>query len=257
MRRYVEGRWGQVHLRDDGEGPALLMLHQSPLSGAMFDAALPFLRGFRVLRPDTPGFGMSDPPPEPQSIAAHADALAALMDALELERAHVLGHHTGAMIAARLAAAHPARVERLVLNGVPWLTAAERAHFAAFEFKPVEPRPDGGHLLDAWNQRLRASPGWTDLRAMHAHVVTMLTVGERYHWGFAMALGHDMEPDLRAVSAPTLVLSNTGDDLRDATRRAAALRPDWAWAELSEGTHDIVDEQPEAWAAAVAGFLNS
>jgi hypothetical protein len=31
-------------------------------------------------------------------------------------------------------------VERLVLNGVPWLTAAERAHFAAFEFKPVEPR---------------------------------------------------------------------------------------------------------------------
>jgi pimeloyl-ACP methyl ester carboxylesterase len=54
---------------------------------------------------------------------------------------------------------------------------------------------------------------------------------------------------------PTLLLTNTGEDLYAATRRARALRPDFAYVELEGGTHDIVDEQPAAWAAAVSEFL--
>lgn len=256
-RRYVDGRWGQVHVTEAGAGPALVLLHQSPLSGAMFAAAMPLLAaaGFRTIALDTPGYGASDPPPAPASIADHADALLPVLDALGLARVHLLGHHTGASIAAAFAARHPARVDRLVLNGIALLSEAEKAFFADFKFAPVVPRADGGHLVDAWQQRLKATPGWTHLRSMHAHVVTMLANPDRYFWAFEGVFAHDLAADLARITAPTMVLTNSGEDLFDASSRVAATRPEWLFAALEGGTHDIVDEQPEAWAAAVTAFL--
>lgn len=257
IRRYVDGAWGQVHVTEAGAGPALVLLHQSPLSGSMFLPALPLLAaaGFRVLALDTPGYGASDSPPVPPSVAAHADALLPVLDALGLARVHLLGHHTGASIAAAFAAQHGARIDRLVLNGIALLSDAERAFFATFKFAPLVPRADGGHLVDAWQQRLKATPGWTDIDAMHRHVTTMLANPDRYYWAFEAVFAHDLAADLAAITAPTLVLTNSGEDLFEASRRVAAARPDWAFAALDGGTHDIVDEQPGAWAAAVAAFL--
>ena len=178
-----------------------------------------------------------------------------LQDRLPEMRAHVLGHHTGASIAASLAARHPDRVDRLILNGVPLLSDEERAFFATFKFAPVVPRADGGHLTDAWNQRLQATPGWSDLAAMHRHVATMLANPKRYFWAFEAVFAHDLAADLAAITAPTLVLTNSGEDLFAASARASGSRPDWRFAALDGGTHDIVDEQSEAWAAAVIDFL--
>jgi pimeloyl-ACP methyl ester carboxylesterase len=258
-RAYLDAPHGQLHLRRTGEGgEPLLLLHQSPLSGAMFEAALPLLAraGFDAAALDTPGYGGSDPPPSEATIAAYADAAHMAIQALGWDRAHILGHHTGASIAASLAARYPQAVLKLVLNGVALLSDEERAFFAGFRFAPIAPRPDGGHLTDAWNQRLAATPGWSDIDAMHRYVVEMLANPARYHLGFVAAFAHDLESDLRRIAAPTLVLTNTGEDLYEASRRAAALRPDWAFAALEGGTHDIVDEQPEAWVAAVTRFLS-
>jgi len=258
-RFYLDGRWGQVHGIEAGSGPALLLLHQSPLAASMFEPALPHLAaaGLRAIALDTPGFGGSDAPPAPASIIEHAEALLPVLDALELESVHLLGHHTGAAIAAAFAARWPERLGQLILNGVPLLSTEERAHFATFRFDPLEPRADGSHLIAAWEQRLRSSPGWSDIRAMHKHVVTMLANPERYFWGFEAAFAYDIAPDLARISVPTMVLTNTGEDLYAASVRAAALRPDWALAALEGGTHDIVDEQPEEWAQMVARFCSS
>ena len=260
-KRYIDGRWGQVHLRETGvhqvAGVPLLLIHQSPVSGLMFEAAMPLLamRGFHVVAPDTAGYGNSDPAPEGTGIVDHGEALGVLLDALGWESCHLLGHHTGAAIAAAFAARHRIRVRKLVLNGVPLFSTEELEHFRSFRFAPLMPRADGSHLLDAWNQRLRASPGWSDLAAMHRYVVEMLRVNETYHLGFTAALAHDMRADLAALDVPTMVLTNTGEDLYQASRRAAQIRDDFACHELRGGTHDIVDEQPHAWTGAVADFL--
>ena len=179
---YVDGRYGQVHFRQAGDGVPLLLLHQSPLSSAMFDAALPHLAsaGLHAVAMDTPGFGNSDPPPAPVDIAAYADALAPVLDAFGWGRAALLGHHTGAAIAAGFAARHPARVDRLILNGVPLFTAEELEFFHSFTFGPIEPQADGSHLAAAWAQRLAATPGWTDLEAMHRYVIEMLRQHRTY-----------------------------------------------------------------------------
>lgn len=90
---------------------------------------------------------------------------------------------------------------------------------------------------------------------MHRHVATMLANPDRYFWGFEAAFAYDVATDQARITVPTLILTNSGEDLFAASWRAAAMRPDWAVTTLSGGTHDIVDEQPHAWAAAVAGFV--
>lgn len=260
-RNYVDGPFGQVHLRmagaSAGAGAGVLLLHQSPLSGAMFDAVLPMLAraGFAVVAADTPGFGQSDLPATDAGIAGYARAMVAVLDALGWERAHIVGHHTGASIAAALGAHHGARIDRLILNGPALISDEERAHFSAFRFDPLSIQPDGSHLLAAWNQRIAATPGWTDLGAMHRYVTEMLANPVHYGRGFSAAFAHDLAADLAAITAPTLILTNSGDDLFAASQRAAALRPDFSFLALQGGTHDIVDEQPAKWTAAVVDFL--
>jgi pimeloyl-ACP methyl ester carboxylesterase len=254
---YIDGRWGLVHVRELGAGEPLLLLHQSPLSGRMFEAAMPFLAeaGVHAVAVDTAGYGNRDPAPHSPSITEHGEAVSNVLDALGWERCHLLGHHTGAAIAAAFAARHSERLRRLILNGVPLFTPEELEFYRNFEFKPIEPQADGSHLQAAWDKRLQASPGWTDLRAMHRYTVEMLAVNETYHLGFMAALSHDMTDDLKAIDVPTLIFTNSGEDLYEASRRAAALRPDFSFTALEGGTHDIVDEQPAAWAAAVSAFL--
>lgn len=257
-RGYFDAPTGQVHYRVAGAGGRpLLLLHQSPISGSQFEAVLPRLaaRGFHALAPDMPGFGMSDPAPEPLTLSTYAGCVPAALAHMGWSRCALLGHHTGAVVGALHAVAAPGSVEALVLNGFPLFTDAERAHFSTFYLADTGPVPDGSHLLRVWESRLRSTPGWTDLALMHRYTVEALVSGATNRKAFPLIVAADLEGVLRAITVRTLLLTNTGEDLYDATRRAHAVRPDFAYAELAGGTHDIVDEQPDAWTAAVAAFL--
>jgi hypothetical protein len=53
---------------------------------------------------------------------------------------------------------------------------------------------------------------------------------------FPLVVGADLPARLRAIRCPTLLVTDTGEDLYEATRRCRALRPDFAYAELPGGT---------------------
>ena len=72
---------------------------------------------YRVFAPDLPGWGRSENPPHVPNVVELADALAAWMQAVGLERAALLGNSFGCQIIAELALRHPERVERTVLQG--------------------------------------------------------------------------------------------------------------------------------------------
>lgn len=260
-RGYLDGRFGQLHYRrcrpPDAEGRPLLLLHQSPVSSVQFAAAMPTLaaNGHDVVALDLPGFGMSDPTGPDPSLADFSSCLDDAFTGLGWPRAAVLGHHTGAALAASWTVEHPDRVERLVLNGMPLFSDEEREHFRGFKFGPVVPAADGSHLARGWANRIRATPGWTDLAAMHRLYVEGLVSGATSWRAFPVVVGADLRATLRALRVPTLLLTNTGEDLYAATRRARELRPDFEFVALEGGTHDIVDEQPVAWATAVSDFL--
>jgi pimeloyl-ACP methyl ester carboxylesterase len=236
-----------------------VLLHQSPLSSTQFERVMPALaaNGFDVVAPDMPGFGMSDAAPEGADLELFASVIPAALGVLGCTRADIVGHHTGAVLGAVFAAEQPQAVNRLVLNGFPLLSQAEREHFATFYFGPKEPKPDGSHLLVAWENRLRSTPGWTDIALMHRYTVEALHRGGTNWKAFPLVIDADLHEVLQRLRVPTLMFTNTGEDLYDSTRRAQAMRPDFfAYAELTGGSHDIVDEQPDAWVRVVTDFLS-
>lgn len=237
-----------------------MLLHQSPLSGCQFDAVMPLLaaRGYHVVAPDMPGFGMSDAAASDASLQDFASIITVARQHWPTERINLVGHHSGAVLAAIYACAEPQSVRKIVLNGFPLLGEAERQHFASFYFGPKQPKPDGTHLLDAWQTRLRSTPGWTDLQRMHRYTVEALHRGDTNWRTFPLVLSADLHAVLRALQVPTLLFTNTGEDLYAATRRAYELRTDFfSYAELSGGTHDIVDEQPEQWVDVIDRYLQN
>src|SRR5947207_12698997 len=103
---------------------------------------------------DTLGLGDSDAPEGEPSIEVWASAALALLDALGEQKFAVVGHHTGAVIAAEMAASAPTRVRALVLSACPFVDAARRAkHHGARVIDDVAPRPDGSHLAELWARR--------------------------------------------------------------------------------------------------------
>jgi pimeloyl-ACP methyl ester carboxylesterase len=254
---YVDGPFGQVHYYSAGAGPALILAHQSPVSARMFERALPYLAeaGIRAIAVDTPGYGQSDAPAQPPSIEEYAPAFEAVLDGLGLPQAHFLGHHTGAAILAHFAATHPDRVVSLILNGPPMFSEEQRARWREEPLGPPTIRRDGSHLQELWDRRVHFSPGWTDEVVMHRRLVDQLWAGPKVWYGHHAAFRYDMRPDILSLRVPVLVLTNTGDDIYEIARTVHALRPDFAYVELTGGTHDIVDEQPAAWSAEVAKFV--
>lgn len=103
---------------DEGRGSCVLFLHGLASDRSTFAGQARWLReSRRCVRVDLRGHGASPVPPGPWRIADFADDLAALLDRLAIDRAHVVGHSAGGVFATALALAHPARVAGLFLVG--------------------------------------------------------------------------------------------------------------------------------------------
>jgi len=103
-----------------GNGPALLLIHSFLVSHLEFDDVIDTLaQRFHVIAPDLPGFGESEKPSPARyayGIETFAEAVADLIAAFGVGRAHLVGHAMGAAVAITLAANHPELVQRLVLE---------------------------------------------------------------------------------------------------------------------------------------------
>ena len=116
----VEFAGGKLQYHEVGEGPCLLFLHGSGpgVTGlANFEGNLPaFADSFRCLVIDFPGYGASDPV-EGDPIAGCVASAVGLLDALGVERAHVIGNSLGGIVGSQIAAQHGERVDRFVTIG--------------------------------------------------------------------------------------------------------------------------------------------
>lgn len=119
---YVEVAGGRIHYLDQGEGAPVLLIHGAFGSGSTFlqnPFAASLARGHRLIAPDSLAHGGSSWPTEPEHYGARARAahLAAVLDALEIERAHVIGYSMGGWMASALATFHPERIASLAIGG--------------------------------------------------------------------------------------------------------------------------------------------
>lgn len=106
----------RVAYRTGGSGPLLVLIHGITSNSATWDRVLPKLaQRYTVLAPDLLGHGRSDKLRGDYSVAAHANTVRDLLDALGHGSATLVGHSLGGGVALQLAYQYPERVERLVL----------------------------------------------------------------------------------------------------------------------------------------------
>lgn len=109
---------GAMHIVDQGgpEAPALLLIHGAAASLACWDPVLPALQGaFRVIRVDLLGHGRSTSPTSGYDIVTQARRVRAALDSLGVQRVTVIGHSTGATVAAALAEQRPDAISAIAI----------------------------------------------------------------------------------------------------------------------------------------------
>jgi pimeloyl-ACP methyl ester carboxylesterase len=260
-KSYADGPFGQIHYAVCGEGIPLVLLHQSPTDMVQFSRVMPLLAaaGVRAIAIDLPGFGGSDVPDHPPAIAEYAPIVPAVLDALGIARASLLGHHTGAIIATEAALQFPARTDKVILHGPLPMTDEERAMWRQILAREKEwnLRWDGSHITEQWGFRFGAQPAWTDIEAFHANFVHGLLAGRTLWYAHDAVMTYRHEEAMDRLRAPCLILANTGDAIYSFSQRAKERYPQFAYAELQGGTIDAIDELPQAWTDAVVAFLNA
>jgi pimeloyl-ACP methyl ester carboxylesterase len=121
MRR-IAGDGVELAVLDEGEGEAVLLLHGFPDSARVWRHQIPRLRdaGYRVIAPDLRGFGESDKPSEMRDyrVGHSVSDLTHILDALEVETTHVVGHDWGAGVAWAFAIMAPHRLDKLAVLSV-------------------------------------------------------------------------------------------------------------------------------------------
>ncbi|MCC5867444.1 MAG: alpha/beta hydrolase [Gammaproteobacteria bacterium] len=265
----VKGR--QVHYRRAGSGPPLVVLHQSPTSSAeMASHIAAFSRHFTVIAPDTPGYGLSDPLPLAQpEMHDYADALAELLDVLQIDACGIYGTHTGAMIAAEFARRHPGRVSTAVLDGYVVLSDAERSALLANYFIDVAPRRDGGHLAWYWS-RIRDQVlffPWYDQRrearmrfdvppaeALQPYVLDLLRADRMGTPAYAAAFRYPASKRITEFTAATWLLNYAQDAIADHPERLEHL-PDCVHRELLADPDALMARAIELFTDAAQGLL--
>jgi pimeloyl-ACP methyl ester carboxylesterase len=164
---------------------------------------------YRVTTFDNRGVGRSATPDGEFAIAAFSADTAALMDALEIERAHVVGSSMGGAIAQELALAHPERVRSLVLNGTwcrgdrflhevfrNWMWSAEKADsirdfLVTVNLWCFSPRIWNEGVMDEWVAAAEASPYAQSVDAFSRSTLALIA--------------HDTADRVAGISAPTLI----------------------------------------------------
>ncbi|HVH65892.1 MAG TPA: alpha/beta hydrolase [Candidatus Acidoferrum sp.] len=133
----IEANGLRFHVRDEGSGSPVIMLHGFPDTGDLWRNQIPALvgGGFRTIVPDLRGRGRSE---RPETVEAYrltniVNDVTGILDALDVPRANVVGHDWGAVVAWLVAALAPDRVDRLVVLSVGMPGAVTRATLDALQ----------------------------------------------------------------------------------------------------------------------------
>jgi len=246
-RGFVRIAEGQVHYRaasprEPTVAPPLVMLHASPASSLTLTPLIArFARTRPVIAPDTLGNGDSAAPSQDKpDIAYFAEAHLRALDALGVTTFDLYGSHTGGCIAAEIAIRAPARVHRLVLDGMSLYSREEQTDMLK-HYAPAVPLDQNGsqiqwfwhfvrdtYMFWPWYKRDPAhsrSVGLPSAGVLHDKFVEVLKAARTYHLSYNAAIAWSKADRLPLVTTPTLLACAVDDMLLRYMDSVAALMP--------------------------------
>ncbi len=270
--RTAEIDGAKIHYMTAGHGTTLILLHGYAETSLMWKPMIPALtRRFTVIAPDLPGIGDSDIPADGLDMKSAAIRIHDLAKSLGVQKAEVVGHDIGLMVAYAYAAQFPAEVTKLVLMdaflpGVPgWEAVYNNPHIWHFRFNGPTPE-----ALVRGRERTYFDYFWNDFAydkthsipeaARQAYVAAYsrpgrMHAGWEYFVSFLQAAKDFEELSQTRLNMP--VLSIGGDkSLGDALGHQAKLVATDATVIVLKNTgHWLMEEQPEQTRAALEKFL--
>ncbi|KAL0398638.1 UNVERIFIED_CONTAM: Epoxide hydrolase A [Sesamum radiatum] len=175
--KYVEVNGLKLHVAEFGSGssPAVVFLHGFPEIWYSWRHQMLAVAeaGFRAIAPDYRGYGLSDPPPEPEkaSFLDFVDDLLALLDALALSKVFLIGKVFGAAVVSIFTLLHRERVLGFVTMGVPFMPPRPPSHHQHL--------PEGFYI-SRWKEpgRAEADFGRLDAKTVVRNVYIMFSKSE-------------------------------------------------------------------------------
>ena len=257
---YCDGPFGQMHYRvcgEQGDAPDLICLHPAPFSGLAFSTIMPHLAKVRrVIAPDFPGHGGSDPHRTDAQIADYARAMQSVASALSPSRpVDVLGFHTGCLVACELALSKPDCVRKLALIDVPAFTPEARAQHLESSCAPPGFTPELTSLASAWERGITRRVESQGMERSFAMFVEHLRHGEAMNAGFHAGFTYPVEERFEQLAHPVTIIA-TQSMLLEPSRRAASLIPHARLVERLDVTRAVLDEAAETLADEVLATLD-
>jgi pimeloyl-ACP methyl ester carboxylesterase len=269
----IEANGLQFHVRDDGAGTPVILLHGFPDTGDLWRNQVPALvkRGFRTIVPDMRGRGRSGKPAAAPDyrLSTIVGDVTGVLDALGIERVHVVGHDWGAAVAWLVAALAPDRVDRLVAISVgapgtgakPTIQELQKGWYRLlFLFEEVAEelvRRHDWYLFRLFLGGTGDTEGYIKALSEPGALTPALS-WYRANLPVRAILGRTGGPPLPMIEADTLGIWSTGDLYltEDAmTRSEQRVQGRWRY-ERVEGSHWVPLDQPDRLNRLLLEFLS-
>jgi pimeloyl-ACP methyl ester carboxylesterase len=267
LRHEDRGSGTPLHARRWGEGPPVLFLHGLGASSHYWDNLAARTSGYEAIAPDLLGFGRS---PKPRHAAYDVETHLQVLEPLLRPGTIVVGHSTGAMLAAALAAAPPVPLAGVILIGLPvypdvHTARREIGRLGLLARLTVNRNPVGWLVctLMCILRPLAVLVGPLLIRDLPPAVVAD---GARHTWRsysrtlHRVVVDHRSAPDLAAASVEVCLVHGTADReapidcAREAVAAAAQAGGKVSFEEV-DGDHHIAVRAPEPVAAVLQAFL--
>ncbi|KLI07726.1 3-oxoadipate enol-lactonase [Mycolicibacterium conceptionense] len=224
------------------DGPVVVFSNSLGSTHRMWDAQVAaFEERFRVVRYDTRGHGQSPAPDGPYTIDDLADDLVALLDSLDVARAHLVGLSLGGMTVMRVAARNPERVDRLAVL----CTGAQLPPAAAWTDRAATVRAEGSTAVAEAVVARWFTPGFPGDRGPWEAMVAA-TPAEGYAGCCEAIAALDLRADLPRIGAPTLAIAGIDDTATPPAKLAeiSDAVPGAKLIEVAHAAHLANAEQP-------------
>jgi pimeloyl-ACP methyl ester carboxylesterase len=262
----------KLHYRTAGHGPTVILLHGYTQTSRMWKPIIPlFAKNFTVIAPDLPGIGDSAVPKDGLDMKTAAIRIHALATSLGIQKARVVGHDIGLMVAYAYAAQFPAETEKLVLMdaflpGVPgWEAVYNNPAIWHFRFNGYTPEAlvrgrERTYFEHFWNNfaadknRSLSKADRAAYAAAYARPGRMRS-GWAYFVSFGQAAKDFAQVSQTKLSMPALAIGGEKANGEVLGQQIRAVASDAKVGVLKNTGHWVLEENPKGTTDALMNFL--
>jgi pimeloyl-ACP methyl ester carboxylesterase len=262
----------KLHYLTAGDGPTLILLHGYTQTSRMWKPIIPLLaEKFTMIAPDLPGIGDSTIPKDGLDMKSAAIRIHSLISSIGIEKARIVGHDIGLMVAYAYAAQFPAETEKLVLMDafLPGIAGWETAynHPGIWHFRFNGPTPEA---LVRGRERVYFEHFWNDFAADKKHSLPKadraayaaayarpgrMRAGWAYFVSFGQAAKDFAELSQTTLSMPALAIGGEKAFGELLGQQLKVVASDAKVVVLQNTGHWVLEENPKGTTDALMNFL--